>query len=209
MIKIFFLILGPGAAWERIAQARRGYFFILTTYLVPMLLLTTGIEGWGLIHWGKYQSQFDRTHQFMPRTIIIFEVMQFFALAATVIICAILILRIAQTFHARNTFLQAFTVAAYGLGPIFLLNWFDAFPQINPWLPWAIGIVMTIWIFYQGLPRVLEPDPTHAFGLYMASCFVVFLITGLVRTVTAMYLLGHVDIQHCWLGQKIGQLLAH
>jgi hypothetical protein len=40
------------------------------------------------------------------------------------------------------------------------------------------------------LPRVMEPDPPHAFGLYLMSSLLLILITGLARFVTAWYLAG-------------------
>jgi hypothetical protein len=36
----------------------------------------------------------------------------------------------------------------------------------------------------------MEPDPPHAFGLFLMSSLLLALITGLVRFVTATYLRG-------------------
>ena len=37
---------------------------------------------------------------------------------------------------------------------------------------------------------MMEPDPAHAFGLFFMSSLLLVLITGMVRFVTAWYLLG-------------------
>ena len=36
----------------------------------------------------------------------------------------------------------------------------------------------------------MEPDPSHAFGLYLMSALLLVLVSGLVRFVTAAYLGG-------------------
>ncbi|MBZ5521459.1 MAG: YIP1 family protein, partial [Acidobacteriia bacterium] len=103
---------------------------------------------------------------------------------------------------------QAFTVVAYALGPVFWLRLLNAFPLMNPWVPWIIGIMLSIWIFYQGLPRVMKPDPSHAFELYVISSMVLFATTGLVCLLTALYLRGQVDFEHSYVGMKLLRLLA-
>lgn len=208
MLKVFFLIFEPGVAWERIAQARRGMFFILATYLLPMIALMAVVEGWGLNRWGKWQPKFDKFKNFSLREIISFEILQALVLLAMIFICALLLLKISETFHARRKYLPAFTVIAYGFSPFFLLKFLDAGPTMPPAATWAIGIALTMWILYQGIPRVLQPDATHAFGIYLSGVFVVVLVSGMARLITAMYLLGYMDFQHSWLTHKLGNLLG-
>jgi hypothetical protein len=71
-----------------------------------------------------------------------------------------------------------------------------------------LGMIVSIWILYQGLPRVLMPDPTHAFGLYLSSAMVIILTTGMARLVTAMYIQGYIDFNHSWVIQKVAHLLG-
>ena len=63
-------------------------------------------------------------------------------------------------------------------------------PGISPWVAWAIGICLSVAVLYQGVPRIMEPDPPHAFGLFLMSALLLVLITGLVRFATAAYLQG-------------------
>jgi uncharacterized membrane protein YedE/YeeE len=67
---------------------------------------------------------------------------------------------------------------------------FDMFPGISPWVTWAIGVFLAAGILYKGLPRVMQPDPPHAFGLYLMSVLLLSLVTGLARFVTTWYLKG-------------------
>jgi hypothetical protein len=38
---------------------------------------------------------------------------------------------------------------------------------------------------------------------------VVILTSGLARLMTAMYVLGYMDLQHSWLSHKLGHLFGH
>jgi hypothetical protein len=207
MIKVFFLIFEPAVAWEKVAQAKRGYSFIFATYLFPFILLVTAVEGRGLEHWGKWQPKFQIIKTFSAHEVFAYEIIHFSLLLATIFVCALLILQVSQTFHERNNYLQAFTLSAYAFSPVLLLQLLDVAPGMNPFATWAVGIALTIWILYQGIPRVLQPDPTHAFGLYLSAIFVVLLTSGLARLITGMYLLGYMDFQHSWLTREISRFL--
>lgn len=208
MIKVFFLIFEPGVAWEKIAQARRGVVFITATHLLPLLLLVTAAESWGLHTHGKWQPYYGKFKEFLPPEIITFETVQFFLMLAVVFISAVLVLRISQTFNSRLTFLQAFTTVAYAFSPMFLLRLLDASATMYPAVPWLVGMGLMMWILYQGIPRVMQPDPTHAFGVYLSALFVMVLTSGLARLITAMYLLGSMNFQHSWLSRKIAHFLG-
>ena len=199
MIKVFFLILGPASAWENIARVRRGYAYILATYLLPFLLATSLAEGWGLLHWGKWQPKFQIFKSFSSPEVFPYEICQFLVFLLTIFICSLIVLRVSQTFHERNNYLEAFTLTAYAFSPMLLLHLLDALPGMSPWVTWAIGVVLTVWILYQGVPRILQPDPTHAFGLYLSSIFVIVLATGLGRLIMGMYVLGYMSFDHSYL----------
>lgn len=189
MIKALLLILEPAATWDRIAQARRSLVFILVVYLVPLLVLTSAAEAYGLIHWGRQRAVGPR-HYFPVTEVAVFEAAQFVLSLAVVFLGARLVKSLGETFHGRHTYEQAFRTVAYGLGPFFLLRLLDAAKDVSPWVSWAIGILLSIAVLYHGVPRIMEPDPPQAFGLYLMSSLLLFLITGLARFVTAWYLQG-------------------
>ena len=112
--------------------------------------------------------------------------MQFVLLLAIILVCAHFVRTICRTFHGHQTFTQSFTVVAYGLSPMFLLKLLDIAPTMSPWVTWGIGIMLSVWILYQGMPRMMLPDPTHAFGLYLVTAIVLVLATGMVRLLTAL-----------------------
>src|SRR2546426_255534 len=190
MLNALMLIFEPIATWERIFRAHRSLVFILVVYLLPLLALTSAGEGYGLNHWGKWRGEVERLKRFPVGEVVIFEAVQVLLSLLVVFIGAMLMKTICQTFHGRQTYTKAFTTVAYGLGPLFFLRLLDAFAGVPPWVSWAIGIILSIAVLYQGVPRMLEPDPPHAFGLYLMSGLLLLLITGMARFVTAWYLEG-------------------
>jgi hypothetical protein len=203
MFKAFFLIFEPAAAWNKIVLARHSFASVLMVHLLPLILLGSVVEGYGLKHWGKWQPAFKRLRGFSLSETITFEVIQSLLITLMVFLCALLLLRVSQTFFGRNNYREAFTVIAYSFSPLLLLRVLDAAPMMSPWASWLIGILMTIWILYQGIPRVMQPDPTHAFGLYLSTIIVTVLLSGLIRLLTGMYLLGQVDFQHSWVAHYL------
>jgi hypothetical protein len=206
MIKVFFLIFEPRATWERIALARRSFGFVMCVHLLPLLLLTSAAEGWGLARWGKWQPRFEKFKEYSLNTIISFEAIQTILLLLMVLLSALILLKVSQTFHNRCKYVDAFTAMAYDYSPLLLAHLMDAGPTVSPWTSWTIGIVLTIWVLYQGIPSVMQPDPTHAFGLYLSAAIVAVLTAGMARLLTALYLLGEVDFHHSWLTRRFPDL---
>jgi hypothetical protein len=190
MINALLLIFSPVPTWERIAAAQRKWGLILAGYLVPLLLLASVTEGYGLVHWGKPRGHVPHFRTLSLAQAVRFETAQLLLSLAIVLLAAKLIKSLSETFHGRNSFAQAFTVAAYGFGPLFLLRMLNAFPWISPWLTWAVGISFTAAILYHGLPRIMQPDPPHALGLYLMSVMLLAMITGLMCFLTYWYLEG-------------------
>jgi hypothetical protein len=162
----------------------------LAAYLLPLLVVTSAVEAYGLHHWGKNQVLVDRLKTFTLPETVVFEAFQFVLSLVIVFIGAKVVKALGETFRGRHTYAQTFTLVAYGLGPVFLLRLLDAIRGVSPWVSWAIGILLTIAVLYHGVPQVMQPDPPHAFGLYLMSSLLLFLITGLARFVTAWYLEG-------------------
>ncbi|MEI6073953.1 MAG: Yip1 family protein [Verrucomicrobiota bacterium] len=213
MIKAFFLIFEPSLTWERIAQSRRGIPFLFFLFLLPMLFIIVAVETWGLVTFGKWQPPYQKYRGFQLsehlHEVMIFELVVFALALATVFISAHVVKTISGTFREKCSFQQAFTLVVYSLSPMFLLRLLDALPAMNPAVTWAIGIVLTIWVLYQGVPRILMPDPTHAFGLYLSTAIVMVMTTGLARLLPGLYVLGMVDFNNSWLTQKFPELFGH
>ena len=164
--------------------------FVLLADLFPMLILSGAAEGYGLVRWGKRLGEVGRLKLFTPNEAVIFELAQMVLYLAVVAACAQILKSMCDTFYGRHKYPQAFSTIVYGLSPLFLFRLLDAIPGMSPWVSWSIGILLSIGVLYQGLPRMMEPDPPHAFGLYLMNSLIMLLATGLMRLVTAGYLQG-------------------
>ena len=74
MIRALLLIFEPVATWERVFRTQRSLVFVLLANLFPMLVLTGGAEGYGLMHWGKYRGEIAHLKLFSQREAVLFEV---------------------------------------------------------------------------------------------------------------------------------------
>jgi len=193
MIKALLLIFQPVATWDGIFRAQRRVGFILLFYLLPLLAFTSAGEAYGLHRWGKWQSEVTRPKTYSAPEAAIYEIGQILLSLLIVFLAAKLVKSFGETFHGRHTYAQAFRTVAYGLSPLFLCRLLDAFPSISPWLSWAIGIVLAIGALYHGVPRVMQPDPPSAFGLYLMTSVLLLMITGIARFITAWYLQGRFE----------------
>jgi len=189
MFNALVLIFDPIPTWERIFRSQRTLFFIFWIYLVPLLTLTSAGEAYRLVHWER-PGPVRALKPYSTVEAAAFEAAQFLLSLGIVFIGAKLMKSIGETFHGRHTFTQAFTTVAYGLGPLFTCRLLDTFVGMPPWVSWAIGIVLSIAVLYHGVPRIMQPDPPHAFGLFLMSALLLLLIAGLVRFVTWLYLQG-------------------
>lgn len=194
MIKALLLIFKPVETWEGILLARRSTVYLLLRYLLPMALLAALAEGFGLVAWGRHQSGLEglhRIHKFAVGEALVYETIRLVAMVLLVMVCAGLIKMFGETFRRRNSYQQAFTLAVFGLSPLFLLRLMDAVPGMNPWVSWGVGILLSLEVVYRGVPSVMEPDPPNAIGLFFMSGLMLVAITGLERFVTYWYLTGH------------------
>ncbi|MEY4385277.1 MAG: hypothetical protein RLY20_560 [Verrucomicrobiota bacterium] len=181
MLLTLLMIFSPEAGWSRAADASRSIFRVVCLHLLPMVLLGCIAEAYGLLNWGRAASPLAAPAKFSLEQVLPYEACQFVLGFVTVLIIAFVLRRLGNTFHSRQGFGAALTASTFSLGPVFLLRVCDAFPAINPWVSWLIGAVLMAAIMYQGIPRVLQLDPAHAFGVYLSSAMVAVLVSGLGR----------------------------
>ena len=197
----------PQRGWNTVAEDKRGIPFVLLLYLVPLLVITGVIEGLGLAKWGKEQSSFLPLKTFTVPDIKVYVLLQFLMSILVVFVGAKMVQSICEAFRGRQTYSQTFRLTGYGLGPMFLCRMFDALPALPWWLVLAVGLVLSIAALYNGVPRIMEPDPPQAFGLYVATAVVLVLVTGMGRFLTAWWLDGQFPSVQGWAVKTLGGVL--
>ena len=181
MIKALLLIFDSAAAWDRVVEAKRGIVTILLIYSLPLLLLATAGEAYGLTHWGKQRGDFGKPVPVPQQAAIQYALIKVGLSLVAIFVGAQLVRAIGRSFHGRQTYTQSFTAVAYGLGPLFMMYLLNAVPSLSGWAVWGIGLALTASVLYQGLPRVMVPDLPHSLGLYFMSVIMLAIITGLAQ----------------------------
>lgn len=181
MIKAVLLLLEPLRTWEQIALAQRSVKVIFLSYVLPLLLVTSIAEAWGMMRWGDWRGEVVAIKKFDLPEAVGFQMVQLAVNLTLLFLGAKMLKNLGETFHGRHTYPQAFTAVAYGLGPFWTLRLLDAFPSVNPWATYALGIILTAVVLYNGIPRVMMPDPPQAFGLYIMGSLLLALTAGLGR----------------------------
>jgi hypothetical protein len=191
MIKALLLLVRPVQTWDGIDRSARSVGYILLAHLLPLILLTSIAEGYGLMHWGKMQKGETRyLKHYQLNEVIVIETAQTVLLLGMVFLGAYAAKAYAGTFHRRHTYRHAFTAVAYGCAPLLTMRLGDLSSWLLPWIPWSIGMVLTIAVLYHGLPCILKPDPPHAFGLFFMTSLTLAVINGMLRLVTWYYFMG-------------------
>jgi hypothetical protein len=207
MIKALFLIFQTGAAWERVVKARRSVISVLVLYFLPMMLLVAVADGIGLVKWGEPQADIiRRVHRFTVGQVVVYETAQSLLMLLAVGVCAVLIKILGENFHGHYAYQQTFTLVMYGMSPIFLLRLADVTPTFVPWATWAVGLALSIKVLHQGVWYVMQPAPPNAFALYLMSSLLLAAATGLVRFVTAWYLVGRIPVAEQFISRMAAYL---
>jgi len=192
MITALQLIFSPFETWEKIATNQRGFFWILFIDLIPMLAVVLGIEGYLLTRWGEKRGEVVDIISVTPQQAIYYAGAYFVLLLAAIFVSAKFLDWASESFNVRATYLQSFTVMAYGFGPIILARILDGFPMINTWLCWGVGVAGAISVLYHGIGMVLRPDQTKGFGLYLVSILIVILMSAVAHFAALSVLHGTV-----------------
>ena len=190
MIKAFLLLFSSVPTWESIFRSRRSLLYVLMVQFCPMLLLFCLGQGFYLVNWGHARGIVQTRHIFPVNETVVFETAQFVLWLIVLVVNALMIKAFGETFHGRHNYHETLTVVAYTLSPLFLLLLVGAFIPINDWVVLFIAMFFTLGTMYNGLPRIMKPDPPHAFGLYLMSAILVALTGGIAFALAHWYLGG-------------------
>jgi hypothetical protein len=182
------VILDPGGTWERIEKEQHGVARVFAISTLPLLVVVSVVEAYGLMTWGRERAMSGRTRALGTDLLLRYEITQFILALVLLFFGAWLLKLIAEGFHRRHSYQQSFVTAAYALGPLFLSRMLNAIPGVNLWITWGIGIALVLAALYRGVPRTMKPDPSNALGLYIMASLVLILSSGLANFVAIMVL---------------------
>jgi len=159
------LILNPVSTWDRVALDKDDFKKLLILFLLPLLIFTVAVQMASWIYIGRYGAGEQLIKLPMDQGIH-HGLIQLGLNVLLVFLSAQCVKATAKTFHRRNTYSQAFCLACHALAPFYLACMLDAIPMMSHYATFGIAISLTLSALYYGVPRVLEPDPPSAFGIY-------------------------------------------
>ncbi len=192
MLKGVFLVFEPISCWENVYHSRPGSLRILLLEVIPLLLLAMVAESYHLMKWGKWQDVIGHQRFFTLHEVAVVGVAQTLLWIIFILLAARMVQALTQTFHARGSYQQALAVVSYSLAPLFIIELFNALPFVSFWITWAVGMLLTVRALYHGLPRIMDPDPIHTFGLFLTSTMIMVVSGAMLRFVSWWYFRGHI-----------------
>jgi len=197
MIRALMLIVDPAGTWEKIESGPRNVGRVFFGFVLPLMLLSSVAESWGLIHFGLVRSAIvadlpARRVAVSLELALRYEAVQLLFDMIILFGGALLYRKIGEGFHRRHSYGETFTTLAYSMSPLFLTRIADAVPALNTWVCWAIGIFLAIAALYRGIPRIMKPDPSNALGLYLLCSLLLIASSGLAHFFANLVLQGKI-----------------
>jgi hypothetical protein len=194
MFRVLQLLFFRGSAWNAIAEENRGVVATLFLTVAPLLAIVCAVEGYSLTTSGVNGVTEGPLVVFSRALAFRYELVQFLMGFVMVFGASFFIGWICQSFHFYPPYLPQFTIAAYGLSPIFGARLLNCVPGMNIWMSWSFGIIGCVLIIYQGVAIVLKPDQTKGLGLYIMTAVVFTLLSAMDHLVGLMILQGKISL---------------
>jgi Yip1 domain len=192
VLKAFSLIFAPARTWEKIVRSQRGVGAITFLFLLPVMLICSLVEGYGMTRVGERRGFEGHLVAVTRGAALRFEVAQLLLGLLTVFVGAKILEWITESFHLPVRYTQVFTVVAYGYSPVFMVQLLDGFLTLNTWVWWALGIVGCLHVLYHGIGLVLQPDQTKGFGLFLMGSLILILLGGPTHLIAHALLNGRI-----------------
>lgn len=190
MIKAIQLIFAGPTTWLSISQARWGVLKVLLVLVFPLLLSSSLVEGYALLHWGETRGEFHRVTMFSQDKILRYELGQIGLWLVLLFGGAKLVQWEAEGFRCLPGYAACFRTVAYGLSPLLLMRFLDAAPGLNTWFSWTLGVGLMVRVLYHGVGMSLEPEQCSGFGLFLMVAISLIILSGVSHAFGGVLLHG-------------------
>lgn len=189
MLRALNLLFSPESEWQKAALKPPNFVVVLLFSLLPLMALSLVVEGWSLIKYGEVFRGLAARSISVDRAIK-YEAFYGITSLLGIFIGARLLQNVGRSFNLQSTYAVCFILIAYGYSPIFLSRFVDAFPKINTWICWAVGVVLAFRILYHGVALWLRPEQTKGFGLLLVGFVYILVLSALVHFASIQVLQG-------------------
>jgi hypothetical protein len=172
MISALYLVFDPQRTWDKIVREERNIWFVFGYYLLPLMVVSMLPELFFLTKWGRTNPY---TGLSTPMPIGKAFKDESLGLAGALLVILVMAWFIQLAFrgsNGRSSYRWSFILIAYTSGPMLLLRTMDGVPGLDPWLVLGAGIFLSLMVLYSGIPRVIQPAPSQALGVFIVASFV-------------------------------------
>ena len=170
------ILLTPKHEWPLIAAEKTGHVRVLTSWLLPLSLISAAaaVIGYGLIGMGPAASM---------RWGIMQAVLQVVGTIGGAYLTAFIVNILAEKYASQKNLDQAFALIAYSYTPACLGGLFQIIPPLA-----AIGSLVGLYglyLLYIGLPPMMKTPPEKNTGYFVVSLLCVlgvFIVLSVVLT---------------------------
>jgi len=174
------IILKPKEEWEKIGQETNNSTVILTTYLIPLALISAvaSLIGYGLIGYGSFSTfSFGIKH----------AIIMLISIIGGAYLTAFIIDLLAPSFNAEKNFGRAFALVVYSYTPMMVAGVLYIFPVLGVIV--LLASLYGLYILYLGMKPMMK-SPDDKVTIY----FIVSLIVLIVVYFVLSYLLSSIFI---------------
>lgn len=179
--RVLQLFVDPISAWSALHQSKPGLLSVLAFHTIPFALIPV-VAGWyGTTHvgWQVGGSEVVTLSQESASNI---SILYYIAMLAGVVTVGWMIRWMSITYGASPSLSECMMLASLSATPLFLIGALQAYPVL--WINLLAGLpalAYTLFLFFTGVPVVMEIPPERAF---LFSCAV--LAFGLVTLVAML-----------------------
>ncbi len=179
--------------FPKIALAVPNALVVFFVELLPLLLLSLGIEFYGMTHFPEKIGEFG-TASLIPQALALQYVgTQLVVFIVSLLIGTLVLRQVAIGSDTRVTWGQCFLTLCYCITPLALSRIIDAIPAMNTWVCWGIGAILTARALYHGIAVLLKPEQTKGFGLFLFAVVLISFLSALGHLMGQLVLQGRLD----------------
>jgi hypothetical protein len=191
LIHAFWLFFDPKGAWDRIHAHRYSLPGVVAGHTLVFALIPVLAAYYGTTRVGwEIGGDVVRITVESARNI---AVLSYLAILASVASVGYMIFWMSQTYGARQPLGQCVALATFTVTPLFLVGVIVAYPLL--WLNMLVGLpalAYTIFLFFTGVPRMMEVPEERAF--LFASAVLAFGLVTLVALLAVSVILWGVGL---------------
>ena len=189
MLRALNLLFSPEAEWQKTALKPPHFATVLFVSILPLMAAALAVEGYSLVKYGEMFRGLALRAVSLERAVK-YEVFYGVASLLTMLFGGRVLQDVGKTFNLASSYSVCFILIAFGYFPILLVRLMDAFPQINTWICWAVGVALSFRILYHGIALWLRPEQTKGFGLLLVSFLYILVISAVIHFAALQVLQG-------------------